>query len=72
MFLPAIVVVSLLGTLFYHIFVDYCLHGMVCSSIYFCNHVIYTSVIVSHRRNVCRNCGLCDKNRNLSLFCSYS
>lgn len=68
MFLPAIVVVSLLGTLFYHISVDYCLHSMVRFSTYFCNHVIYTCVMVSHQRNVCRNCGLCDKSKN---FCVY-
>lgn len=67
MFLPAIVVVSLLGTLFYHISVDYCLHSMVCPT-YFCNHVLYTFVMVSHQRNVCRNCGLSVTKAKISVF----
>lgn len=68
MFLPAIVVVSMLWPLFYHISVDYCLHSMVCSSTYFCNHVIYTFVMVSHQRNVCRNCGLSVTKAKISVF----
>jgi len=67
-FLAAVVVVILLGTLFYHISMDYCFHSVVCSSTYFCNHVIYTFVMVSHQKNVCRNCGLSVTKAKISVF----
>lgn len=69
MVLPAIVVVSLLGTLFAHISVDSCLHGMVCASTYFCNHIIYTFVIcVSSEECLQKLWSQCDKGKH---FCVY-